>query len=237
MPANRSPGSGHSRVQTRPCPAPPTTIEGLTPGLVVFCTRPSFMARLNASVGDEWRHVGIVVETADGGLAISGVGRLAKHFLMPLDALRTYSRVGVASVFASATEIELAQTWAAGFDGSKVHYPSSAVPMAGLLSWARTANAPVRRAVVVRLAHRYCMWMSRQHVDDRVFICSTYVAAAMNAASPEPVRFAMTEQKRTATRPDQVGLTATLLARWLATPSDLWRAIPAEQRAEVSLGD
>lgn len=208
----------------------PASVDDLRPGLLVFCARPSFIQLFSGFVGDEWRHAGIVVETNEG-LFVSGFGRKDKYALMPLAQLRNYDRVGVGSVFASEREIQAAQDWVSQFDGVAAHYPASSIPAAFLLSFARTRKAGLLRRFIPGLCKVYCAGLSVCHRRRVAFICSTFVCAAVEAARRDPLPLDIRSDKEAVVGGSAVPSSRdTLLERWLATPSDIWRAIPIAQR-------
>ena len=220
------------RTTSRPA-VPPDTIDGLAPGQIVFCARPSLIQGFSRLVDDEWRHAGVVVETEDG-LFVSGFGRKDKYALMPVANLSRYSRVGVGSVFRSAAEVEQVQRWISQFEGRPAVYPASSIIVAWFMSLARAVSSVWLRRLITILCTWYCVMLASRYRNEVAFICSTFVISAVNAGREKPVSIAMLAKKSDdSMEPRPTSTTEILLSRWLATPSDIWRAIPPADRRDL----
>ena len=201
----------------------------------MFCARPSLIQSFSRLVDDEWRHAGLVIET-DEGLFVSGFGRKQKYALMPVADLARYSRVGIASVLETESEIEAAQRWVGQFDDKPARYPSSSIIVAWFLSLARARASRIFRWLITKLCIWYCLLLWNHHRDHVAFICSTFVLTAVNASRAQPLRVEMLSQKSAGGETTCTQPTAELLlARWLGTPSDIWRAIEPAKRCDLSL--
>ena len=224
---------GSARPAISGPPALPDTVDGLAPGQIVFCARPSLIQGFSRLVDDEWRHAGVVVET-DDGLFVSGFGRKDKYALMPIANLSRYSRVAVGSVFRSAAEVEQAQRWISQFEGRQAAYPESSIIVAWFMSLARAVPSVSLRRLITALCTWYCLMLANRYRDEVAFICSTFVISAVNAAREQPLSIAMLARKSDDNSDRcRKPTTEVLLARWLATPSDIWRAIPSADRRDL----
>ena len=221
-----------------PRSAKPTTIGALTPGLLLFFDRPSFLQSWARAFGHEWRHVGVTVQT-DDGIKIANYAYPQMYHLLPIDLLARYRRIGVARVFRTDEEIQLLHHWCNQFEAketSDLAYSLSA-PLAGmvLLASRRLINRPLKW-LTMAFARLYCATQTRRFRDRPAFICSTFAWTAVHAARSEVLEVPMSaldvDQANTVAEPS---LLDVKLSRWLCGPTDLWRAIPHEDRWDLDL--
>lgn len=217
---------------------PPTRWEELTPGLMVFFARPSLLQSCVERWGQEWRHVGITVQTPEGlRVACYSAKRLYRiddlEVLMP-----SYDRVGVASIGATPAEVEAISTWCASFDGlTKKEAPYSKRPFAfGPMLPMAQRKTGILRTVLFAVLLLYCCFEQRLLKRRPSFMCSTFVLQAIRENTASNLRVPISAH------PDDQAAYATpttgrdeLLARWFCSPTDLWNAVSDAHRSELEL--
>lgn len=218
--------------------APPTRYEDLTPGLLLFFSRPSLLQSWAERWGQQWRHVGVTVQTPDGlrvaSYSVKKCGRVDDlEELMP-----NYDRIGVASLGVTDTEAEALGEWLCSFenlDRQEAPYTKVGIFFGPLMEIARRRTG-LLKAVLLAMVLAYC-WFQRALGKRRpAFGCSTFARQALVECTSLNLRTPMMAH------PDDEAAYATpttdrdeLLARWLCGPGHLWDAVSASHRSELEL--
>lgn len=208
------------------------------PGMMVFFARPSMLQDYATLFGQQWRHVGIVVQT-DDGLKIATFG-IKKGFLLdPIEIISSgfYDRVGVATVLTSAAELAaLDAFWRMFARAEETVYVYSAAGVGPLLYIASRCPRAWLRRLILLLLEGYCALQAERFKDRPAYVCSTFVWSAvqmartrslvvpLSAHPDDPVAYA-----KPATPLDMK------LGRWFCTPTALWDAVSPESRVELDL--
>lgn len=221
-----------------PATAPPTRMEDLTPGLLLFFSRPSRLQSWAEFWGQPFRHVGITVQTAKGVRVASYSASQCYRLDDLADLMPNYDRIAVASVGANEGEQQAISEWCASFenlDRKDAPYTKSAVLIGPLMEIARRRGGVVRRALLVILV-AYCKLEDCRDRRRPSFVCSTFVWRALVECTDNRVRIPMTahpsDQAAYATPVTPID---ELLARWFCAPGDLWRGISEANRSELEL--
>lgn len=218
--------------------APPTRPEDLTPGLLLFFSRPSHLQSWVERWGQIWRHVGITVQTPNG-IRVASYSAKQCYRIDDLEELMpNYDRIGVASVGATPAETQAISEWCSSFEGlerKEAPYTKSAFAVGPLIATARRKTGALR-ALLFAIVMFYCWVEDRMGRRRPSFVCSTFVWQALVDCTNCNVRLPMTAH------PDDQAAYATpatrtdeMLARWLCGPGDLWQGISASYRSELEL--
>lgn len=227
-----------------------TTIppHALRSGDLLFFDRPSFIQRFSGFVDDEFRGVA-VVEVVSGSPVIHLCGRTAGFETRDLAAIiADYDRIAVGRAPDCGCTGRVS-TWLSASMTEPNHYPVAALVPAFFLSGARNLEGGLV-SVLVRLGAiaggLAAAWLHRPFLRGRsAYICSTWIAAGQMLACPQHrLSASLTGPKMASTatlgpvwpmaaQPRWLRAVDRMLAEWYLTPSDLWRAVPVERRAEL----
>lgn len=219
--------------------APPTELDELAPGLVLFFARPSLLQSWAELFGHEWRHAGVTVQT-DGGLMIASYGwRRCFRLDDPFEIMGAYNRVGVARLFSSEAEVEAVEAFCRRFEHLErcdSPYTHSSIIFGPIHLIARKLSPGIIRRSLLALVHLYCWLQDLRYRDRTAFTCSTFTWAAVDYALDRPLRLPLSAH------PNDAAAYATpstkrdeLFGRWLCGPTELWQAISPQSRSELNL--
>lgn len=220
---------------------PPAKIHDLTPGLLLFFSRPSALQTWAEMFGHEWRHVGVTVRTPVG-LMIASYGASACFRLDdPYEIMSWYDRVGVARILSDDEEIEAVEAYCRRFEHlerSDAPYTFSGVVVGPIHLLARRRRPGLIRTLLFLLVHLYCRLQDLRYRDRPAYACSTFVWGAIQTAMGSRVRLPLSahpqDEAAYATPPTARD---DLYAKWLCGPTELWEAISPSNRCELDLTD
>lgn len=221
--------------------------DELRPGDLLFFARPSLIQRFSENVDDEFRGVA-VFDQIDDRRVFHLCGRTAGFETRELiDVIPHYDRIAVGrSARCQCTSSMLA--WVRSKLSESNRYQTTALLLAFFLSWARNPRPGFRGSAVSWLVTALVVLDARVHRvlnrNRNAYICSTWMADAQLLVCPSHrITCDLTSSKptgKTAHDPLALGrrrqaINQLLISRFL-TPSDLWRAVPRDRRAELDLG-
>lgn len=221
--------------------APPSNVQDLEPGLLLFFARPSYLQTWAELFGHEWRHVGVTVQT-EHGLRVASYGpRKCFRLDDPHEIMDWYTRVGVARIFHSDAEIGGVERFCRRFlhlERSDSPYTFSSVFVGPVHLNARRRESGPIRTFLFALVYAYCRLQKLRYRDRDAFACSTFIWAAIDAVRSEPLRIPLSAH------PDDEASLATpsttrdeLFAQWLCGPTELWQSISESNRCELDLDE
>lgn len=210
----------------------------LRAGMVAFFDRDSFLQNAGERFGDPWRHAGIVAEF-EGELCFIGFGPRdrANATTIP-EAKEKYDLVGVV-VLEDECDADALAAWAVAQLEVLRRYPRPAIVTSAALSMVRAApEGPAARLglyVLAAVAAGHGVALQVLSLGRPRHMCSTFVLAGfttMGERSEGGGRMPGIDLLRPKSSSCHSGSSrlGRWLAWWFATPSDIWRAFPADRR-------